>query len=304
MRDESATTGTPADHDAPKQRAPELADADDASDAPFDPSADGPKETLSSVARKLGPFSFLAAFATFMPGIAGLILLTNLDGVGHWLRSHGDAGIVLYVVAFMVLAGLAFLPTVSQAVLGGWAFGFVVGFPAALVGFFGGSIIGYALASVIGRDRGLKLINEHPKWKAVRDALVGGDEGVGFLKTMGIVALLRLPPNSPFALTNLVMAAAKVPRVPFALGTLIGMAPRTAVAVYIAALIEGRLSQDAIKEATPWWLLPVGIVSMLVVLGIIGWIANKAIRRVTGLGGKPAPAAPAGSGTPESSPTP
>ncbi len=293
MRDESVLPGEPGGANGPDGPAHTPLDGSGAPGAVAvgGPVSGEPPETLSSVARKLGPFSFLAAFACFMPGIAGLILLSNLDVAGNWLRSHGDAGIALYIVAFMVLAGLAFLPTVSQAVLGGWAFGFVTGFPAALLGFFGGSLIGYGLTSVIGRDRGVRLINQHPKWKAVRDALVGGDEGVGFLKTMGIVALLRLPPNSPFALTNLVMAAAKVPRLPFAIGTLIGMAPRTAAAVYIATLIKGSLSQDAIKEATPWWVLPVGIGSMLVVLGIIGWIANKAVRRVTGMGARSAPPA-------------
>lgn len=241
-----------------------------------------PVETLSSIARKLGPFSFLAAFAAFMPAIAGFVLLGTLDPVGSWLKSHEALGLGMYVLAFMVLAGLAFLPTYSQAVLGGWAFGFVAGFPAAMAGFFGGALIGYGLAHVLGGDRGYRLINEHPKWRAVREALVGGEEGAGFFKTLGIVALLRLPPNSPFALTNLVMAAAKVPRLPFALGTLIGMAPRTAVAVYIATLVRDEISAEAaLGKPKPWWVLPLAIGSSLVVLGIVGWIANRAIRKVT-----------------------
>lgn len=241
-----------------------------------------PVETVGSIARKLGPFSFLAGFATFMPAIAGIVLLGNLDPVGSWLRSHDGAGLAIYIAAFMILGGLAFLPTYSQAVLGGWAFGLWAGFPAAMAGFFGGSLIGYGVAHLMGGDRGYRLINEHPKWKAVREALVGGDQGVGFVRTMLIVALLRLPPNSPFALTNLVMAAAKVPRLPFALGTLIGMTPRTIGAVYIATLIKGSLSKDAIKEATPMWVVVAGIVSAVVVLGVIGWIANRAMSRVTG----------------------
>lgn len=238
-------------------------------------------ETIASVARKLGPVSYLAAFAAFMPAVAGMVLLGTLGPVGDWFRSQGDAGLALYIIAFMVLGGLAFLPTFSQAILGGWAFGFAIGFPAALAGFFGGSLIGYHLADTLSGDRGQRLINEHPKWRAVRDALVGGERGAGFFRTVGIVALLRFPPNSPFALTNLVMAAAKVPRIPFAIGTLIGMAPRTGAAVYVATLIEGSLSQDAISKARPLWLVIAGIVSVIVVLGIVGWIANKAIRRLT-----------------------
>ena len=278
-----AVDAAPADSDAPAARAHATPTR---SDAPAASAHAGPKpephETLASVARKLGPFTFLAAFATFMPAIAGIALLSTLDPVGDWFKSHDELGVLLYVVAFMVLAGLAFLPTYSQAVLGGWAFGFGIGFPAALAGFFGGSLIGYGVANSIGGDRGYRLINEHPKWSAVRNALVGGKQGVGVLRTIGIVALLRLPPNSPFALTNLVMAAAKVPRLPFAIGTLVGMAPRTAGAVYIARLIQGEFSRDAINDATPWWILPSGIAATIVALGIVGLIANKAIQKVTG----------------------
>lgn len=260
---------------------------------------DEPEETLSSVARKLGPFSFLAAFAALMPAAAGLVLLGTLDPVGSWFRGHEVLGLGLYILAFMVLGGMAFLPTYSQAVLGGWAFGFAAGFPAAMAGFFGGSLIGYGVAHRLGGDRGYRLINEHPKWRAVREALVGGEVGAGFVRTMLIVALLRFPPNSPFALTNLVMAAAKVPRLPFALGTLIGMTPRTAGAVYIATLIKGSLSKDAIKEATPVWVVVAGIASAIVVLGVIGWIANNAMKRVTGVGrpgGTPGAGGVAGAG--------
>ncbi|MCA9288292.1 MAG: TVP38/TMEM64 family protein [Phycisphaerales bacterium] len=268
--------------DAPPDATTPAPDADPATE---------PHETIASVARKLGPVTFLAAFAAFMPAIAGIALLSTLNPVGDWFKSHDDLGVLLYVIAFMLLAGLAFLPTYSQAVLGGWAFGFAIGFPAALAGFFGGSIIGYTLANSIGGDRGDRLINEHPKWSAVRDTLVGGKEGVGVFRTIGIVALLRLPPNSPFALTNLVMAAAKVPRMPFAIGTLVGMAPRTAAAVYIAGLIQGEFNRDAINEATPWWILPTGIVVTIVALGIVGLVANKAIHKVTGYRkGQPAPA--------------
>jgi uncharacterized membrane protein YdjX (TVP38/TMEM64 family) len=252
--------------------------------------SEGPPETLGTIARKLGPFSFLAGFATFMPAVAGIVLLGNLDPVGNWLRAHDALGLAIYIAAFMILGGLAFLPTYSQAVLGGWAFGLWAGFPAAMAGFFGGSLIGYGVAHVMGGDRGYRLINEHPKWKAVRDALVGGEVGAGFIRTTLIIALLRLPPNSPFALTNLVMAAAKVPRLPFAIGTLIGMTPRTIAAVYIATLIRGGLTKDAIKEATPTWMIVVGIASAIVALGIIGWIANKAVHKVTGMSRERAPA--------------
>jgi uncharacterized membrane protein YdjX (TVP38/TMEM64 family) len=232
------------------------------------------RETVGSIFRRSGAAGPLAIVAAIMPALGGFALLGTLHIVGPWLQSHGIAGIALYAAAFALFAGLALLPTYAQAVLGGWAFGFAAGFPAALAGFFGGALIGYGIAWRATGDRVKNIIDEHPKWRAVREALVGS----GFWKTLGIVALLRLPPNSPFALTNLAMAAAKVPRVPYLLGTLIGMAPRTGVAVYIASQIQDLATATDTK---PKWMIFVGIGLTIVVIIVIGHIAKKALERVT-----------------------
>lgn len=233
------------------------------------------QETFGSLFKRSGAAGPLAVVASVMPAIGGFALLGSLNIVGPWLQSHGIGGVFLYAAAFAILAGLALLPTYAQAVLGGWAFGFAAGYPAALAGFFGGALIGYGIAWGATGDKVKTIIDEHPKWRAVREALVGS----GFWKTLGIVALLRLPPNSPFALTNLVMAAAKVPRFPYLLGTLIGMAPRTGVAVYIASQIQDVATA---AETRPKWMIFVGIGLTLLVIMVIGHIAKKALEKVTG----------------------
>ena len=125
---------------------------------------------------------------------------------------------------------------------------------------------GFTIASVLER--------EDP-----RDALVGA----GFWKTLLIVTLVRVPVNSPFAATNLVMAAVRTPIVPYLIGTLVGMAPRTLLYVYVASLIEGEINKDALTAARPGWLFPVAIVSAIASILIVGWIAKKALKRATGL---------------------
>ncbi len=237
--------------------------------------------TLGSVFRRSGAAGPLAIVAAIMPALGGFALLGTLHIVGPWLQSHGVAVIALYAAGFALFAGLALLPTYAQAVLGGWAFGFAAGFPAALLGFFGASLLGYDIARAASRERAMKLLKEHPKWIAVRDALVADGEGARFWKTLGMVTLLRIPPNSPFALTNLIMAAVKVPRVPFAIGTLIGMAPRTGIAVFIASLIKGELSRESIANARPQWVVYVAIGASVAVLGIVGLVAKRAVDRIT-----------------------
>lgn len=223
---------------------------------------------------RLGATGPWALFSMTMPAIGGLVVLATINPVGEWLRSHEAAGVFLYSVAFALLAGFALLPTYSQAVLGGWAFGVWVGIPAALAGFLGGSMIGYFLGRRVSGDRVMEILREHPKWAAVRDELAGS----GFWRTLGIVALVRVPPNSPFAITNLVMASVKVPLGAYAIGTLIGMAPRTAAAVFIATQVQGAL--DASTGSRPQWYFIAGIASALVAVAVIGQIATKAMHRV------------------------
>jgi uncharacterized membrane protein YdjX (TVP38/TMEM64 family) len=226
---------------------------------------------------RLGPAGLLGLFWTAAPALAGIYLLVQLDPVSKWLRDHGAGGWLIYVVVFMVSAGFGLLPTYAQSILGGWVFGIGRGVPCALSGFVGGSLIGYGIARTVSRHRVEQVIEENPKARAIRDTLIGH----GFLKTLGVVALLRLPPNSPFALTNLVMASTGVPLTPYILGTAIGMLPRTALAVAIGA-IGAREAKDIQELATKEGMLIMigGLVVMIVVLMILGAMANKALERV------------------------
>jgi uncharacterized membrane protein YdjX (TVP38/TMEM64 family) len=200
-----------------------------------DPTAQPPKDLWASAVaffRRLGPAGFLAIIAATLPPLGGFVLI-GLSGsyVAPFLRSHPNAGPFMYAGGFALLAGFALLPTYAQSLLGGWAFGFRTGLTFALVGFGGASLIAYVVARKASGDHVIKLIDEHPKWRAVYDALLGR----GFWRTLGIVTLVRIPPNSPFALTNLLMATVRVPVVPYLIGTLLGMAPRTAAVVYFGS---------------------------------------------------------------------
>lgn len=237
----------------------------------------------ASVWRTLGPAGPLAVAAAVLPAVNGLLLIGYMKTAADFLRTHGSAGALAYAAGFAVLSGLALLPTLAQSALGGFAFGMAVGVPAALAGFGGGAVIGYEIARRASGDRVVKAIEGKPQWKAVREAFVSGRAGGGFFKTLGTVTLLRLPPNSPFAITNLVMASVRVPRGPYVLGTLIGMAPRTAAAVWVGTRVQEVTSARDIAGATPGWLFAGGVVLMVLVLGVIGIVANRAIGRVTGV---------------------
>ena len=224
--------------------------------------------------RRLGAAGPVAIVLSFWPPLGGFVLLATLTQFGPWLRAHGTEGIMIYFLFIGLLLGLSFVPTYSSAILAGWAFGFTVGFPLAVVTITVASLLAYAIGRWIARDRVLEVIREKPKWDAVYRALLG--QGTG--RTLLVVTLLRIPPASPFAIANFVLAAGRVPLVPYTIGTLLGIAPRTA----LAALAAAKLEQLRFKDVADTWMVVAGIVATLAVCVVLGQLANQALRRVTG----------------------
>lgn len=230
-----------------------------------------------AIIKRLGPAAVMGVMALVLPALGGFVLLYFINDVGPWLREARPNSIAAYVLAFAFFSGFALLPTYAQAIMGGWAFGFAAGFPAAQAGLVAGAIIGYAIARPTASKRVLAIIKEHPRWEAVRVALVG----CGYARTLFIITLLRMPPSSPFAMTNLILAGVKVPLSAYALGTFLGMLPRTAMTVFWASQIQNMIASDAAREAVPWWLVGAGITLSLAVLAVIGLMAKKALDRFT-----------------------
>jgi len=183
------------------------------------------------LSRRLGPAAILTLLAATLPLLGVLLVAASFVKLSPWLQSHTLLGILIYVLTFWLLGGLAVIPTWVHSGLGGLAFGFAAGYPAALVSFLGASLVAYAIAYHASGDRVTKLISEHPKSLAVYNALLRS----GFCRSLIIITLIRITPTSPFAVTNVIMAATRAPLLPFILGTLLGLGPRTAAVVYTAS---------------------------------------------------------------------
>jgi uncharacterized membrane protein YdjX (TVP38/TMEM64 family) len=133
-------------------------------------------------------------------------------------------------------------------------------------------LIGYAIARRASGDRITELIGENPKWQAVYDALLGS----GFWRSLLIVTLVRVPPSSPYAITNVILASIRVPVIPFALGTILGIAPRTAFVVYTAATLH---SLDY-HSPHPWFIVA-NLATGAAAIVIIVLLAHHALARFT-----------------------
>jgi uncharacterized membrane protein YdjX (TVP38/TMEM64 family) len=228
--------------------------------------------------KRLGPAGPLALISAIMPFVVTALLVGSLPWVGGWLKAHEETGALLYFLVFAALGGLGFMSTHAYSALGGYAFGFKSGLVLALGSYTAAAVIAYVIARLASGDRVVGMIAEHPKSKAVYDALLSK----GFGKTLLINFLIRLT-SSPFAITNLVMAATRVNPVAYILATAVGMAPRTGALVFIASVW-------GLESRPPLWLTIGGTAVTLIVLGILGHLGNQAIARVTGANNPDQPA--------------
>jgi uncharacterized membrane protein YdjX (TVP38/TMEM64 family) len=227
---------------------------------------------VAAVFRGLGQLGPLAMAATLLPPLGTAVLIGTIQQSSAWLRAHDVVGLVVFVTAFAVCGGCALLPTYTPALVGGWAFGLWTGLAASLAGFAGAAAIGFALARRLSGDQLVDLLQRHPRGLAIHDAFVRR----GFLKALTVVILVRLPPNSPFALSTVVLAASRVRLAPFLAGTVVGIAPRVLAAVVVGA---GLAQLDLAHPERSGHLL-MGIATTVAVVAALGWMAGRALGRM------------------------
>jgi uncharacterized membrane protein YdjX (TVP38/TMEM64 family) len=150
--------------------------------------------------------------------------------VGELIDTAGIAAAALIIaLLFALFTGSALLPTYALSFASGVFFGPVWGSLVAMFGVTFGALIGYGWGILLARKRVMRVVEANPRVKLIRSAIVDRslkDETIA-------VTLIRIPPNSPFALTNLIMSSLHVRFVPYFVGTLVGIAPRTLIAVFL-----------------------------------------------------------------------
>jgi uncharacterized membrane protein YdjX (TVP38/TMEM64 family) len=237
-----------------------------------------PSSARQSTMRRLGAAGPVAVLLSFAPPLGGFVLLATLTWLGGWFRMHETSGWIVYLVCVGLLIGVSFVPTFSCGILAGWAFGFAIGWPLAIAAVTAGAFLAYAIGRAIARDRVIKLVREKPKLRAVHDALLARHGR----RTLMVVILVRIPPASPFALTNFLFAAMRVPLADYTLGTLAGIVPRMALTVFVGAGLERLRFQNVLDP----WMIVAGTVAGGAVCLVLGVLANRALRQITSTPGR------------------
>lgn len=250
------------------------ADADEFEDDRNAPALPPEKPTVGQIMKDLGPLGPLVIAAGFVPflGFLTLTAVCTSTGLPAWLKAHPYEGVPLYI-AFFWVAGICCLPTYAYSVLGGWAFGLVLGTIATTIAYMGACMISFMLARRLAGDRVEPLLAHYPKLAAVHRAI----RDASFGKTLFVVGLLRISPASPFAMTNIVLGAGGVRFIAFVLGSMLGVLPRTFAVVYVAS----RLSTLDFKfdDKSGWIFTVTGIVATVLVVVILSKWAQRELDR-------------------------
>ena len=224
-------------------------------------------------AKELGPGVFALVFISLsLPGILGTWVLAQSaffpETVRPWIEANAGIAPYLVFLGIGIATGSAIMPTYALAFACGVFFGFAVGGPIAWGGVVLGSMVGYGWGALLARKRVMHVIEAHERAKIVRAALLDR----AWWSELMVITLLRFPPNSPFALTNLVMSSTRVNIGAYIVGTALGIMPRTLFAVWVGSQV-GDITQA--QTAGGRWRVVIGLAIGIVVFIILYKVFSK-----------------------------
>lgn len=209
----------------------------------------------------------------FMPILGSSLLIAFLIPLGHWLRENQEAGIAVFLAGTLLFCGLALLTTNVIGIVSGWAFSFELGLLVLITGVVGASIISFLINHRLSGERLPEVLQKHPRSAAIYNSLLRED----IKRTTLIIMLLRTSVIMPFAFTNFLLAASRVPLPAFVIGTAAGMLPRSASMAFIGA----GLAELSVENSRETYLFVIGAVGSVIAIITIGILSRRALARLT-----------------------
>lgn len=189
-----------------------------------------------------------------------------LHAFRHWLLAFGPAGAGFFALIF-ILATVILAPDWPFSVLAGLVYG-MWGVPVVIVAATIAASLAFLAARYLARERVRRLVERRPAFAAVDRAVA--EEG------WKIVLLLRLSPLVPFNLQNYVFGVTGVPFRHYVPATLAGIAPATAVYVYLGMMGKAAAEGES-GGALKWILLAIGLLATAAVAVLIARKAKAAL---------------------------
>jgi uncharacterized membrane protein YdjX (TVP38/TMEM64 family) len=222
---------------------------------------------VGAAVRELGWLGAFTALLVGLPLLGAAVLTASTNTWLPWFEGPGAGAPLRFVGTAIVLAAASLVPTYAVALAGGYLYGGLGGTLLALLAVTGAAWLGRAAMLPLAGEALVGFVTARPRAHAAYVVLLGTTLGTA----TAVVTLVRLAPVTPFAGTNLLMAAARVPAAPYLVGTVLGLAPRTAlVATAGAGLAELHLGRG--DGVLALWATVVGL--LIAVLGL-GWLARR-----------------------------
>ncbi|HSF75998.1 MAG TPA: TVP38/TMEM64 family protein [Microcoleus sp.] len=194
-------------------------------------------------------------------------LLMRIEDLGWW-------GPVAFVATYN-LATVLFVPGSVLTLGGGAIFGLWWGSVYVFAASILGAVFAFAIGRYLCRDRVVKYMESHPKFKALDRAV--SQQG------LKIVFLTRLCPLFPFNLLNYALGITQVSLKDYVLGSF-GMIPGTIMYVYsgslvgeVAALGTKTVYASPQDSAVKWLINIISFLATVAVTVFITRIASKAL---------------------------
>ncbi|MEG5033913.1 TVP38/TMEM64 family protein [Microcoleus sp. AT3-D2] len=194
-------------------------------------------------------------------------LLMRIEDLGWW-------GPVAFVATYN-LATVLFVPGSVLTLGGGAIFGLWWGSVYVFAASILGAVFAFAIGRYLCRDRVVKYMESHPKFKALDRAV--SQQG------LKIVFLTRLCPLFPFNLLNYALGITQVSLKDYVLGSF-GMIPGTIMYVYsgslvgeVAAIGTQTMYASPQDSAVKWLINIISFLATVAVTVFITRIASKAL---------------------------
>ncbi|MEG3867738.1 TVP38/TMEM64 family protein [Microcoleus sp. MON2_D6] len=196
-------------------------------------------------------------------------LLMRIEDLGWW-------GPVAFVATYN-LATVLFVPGSVLTLGGGAIFGLWWGSVYVFAASILGAVFAFAIGRYLCRDRVVKYMESHPKFKALDRAV--SQQG------LKIVFLTRLCPLFPFNLLNYALGITQVSLKDYVLGSF-GMIPGTIMYVYsgslvgeVAAIGTQTVYANPQDSAVKWLINIISFLATVAVTVFITRIASKALEK-------------------------
>ncbi len=230
-------------------------------------------EKVVGYLKEMGKLAPIALLTAVLPMFGSTMVILFGYPLGYWLRENWEIGGGLFLLGILFFCGLSLLPTNVVGIISGWSFGFGFGIAILICGVVGAATISFVIHKRIVGDTLPHVFEKHPKAQAVYQALIGQSKWRAAL----IIFLLRLSPAMPFALTNFLMASARVPIKSYVGGTFLGMLPRSSAVVFVGS----GLSELSFNDPQEMWLIVFGIAATILSVIFIGLVARRALDHLT-----------------------